>query len=276
MKAAVLLQGDPRFCAEFDQFLENLKGFDQVDYFMCMWRDNPQTANLLNSTGHQVVSPDWQHIDRIWALNRFKEFLPPGHKVISLELANQDDVPITPITENFAVETIQSNVWKMWYSLNRANQARLDYQQACNFTYDVVIRTRPDVALVNPIEAGNLKSRLDNEPNLVIIPNNKRCGHNGIWMCDLFGIASSDTMTIYCDLYNQAIDHHRAGALFHPETMLGKHLQNNNCRYEPGGFNIEFRLLGKWRDISTGEEWSSHDVPGWNNKIYISDFGRWG
>ena len=32
MKAAVLLQGDPRFCKEFDTFLENLKGFDQVDY----------------------------------------------------------------------------------------------------------------------------------------------------------------------------------------------------------------------------------------------------
>jgi hypothetical protein len=33
--------------------------------------------------------------------------------------------------------------------------------------------------------------------------------------------------------------------------------------------------LGIWKDLTTGEEWSSGDVPGWHNKIYISNFGRW-
>ena len=64
MKAAILLQGDPRFCAEFDLFLENLKGFDQVDYFMYMWEDSPSTVDLLGNSGHQVVAPAWQHINK--------------------------------------------------------------------------------------------------------------------------------------------------------------------------------------------------------------------
>jgi len=125
------------------------------------------------------------------------------------------------------------------------------------------------------VNASDIKNRLNNEPNLVIIPNNKRCGHGGIWMCDLFGMGTSETMTKYCDLYNQILDHHRQGTIFHPETMLGKHLQKNDCRYDGMGFNIEFRHMGKWRDINSGEEWPSTNVPGWDNKIYISDFGRW-
>ena len=76
-------------------------------------------------------------------------------------------------------------------------------------------------------------------------------------------------------LYNQALDHHKEGTIFHPETMLGKHLQKNDCRFDGLGFSIEFRHMGKWRDINTGEEWPANNVPGWDNKIYISDFGRW-
>ena len=55
MKAAVLIQGDARFCREFDLFLENLKGFDQVDYFMYLWKNNYTTADLLGRNGHVVV-----------------------------------------------------------------------------------------------------------------------------------------------------------------------------------------------------------------------------
>jgi hypothetical protein len=275
MKAAVLIQGDSRFCAEFDLFLENLKGFDQVDYFMCLWKNNYQTANLLNGAGHQVVSPSWHNLTEDWVLNKFRQELPQGHRIIKLQLIDQDSVPVQLVTENFAKETRQENVWKMLYSLHQANQMRVEYETALGIEYDMVIRTRPDVALMEPIEAEILKTHLNNDPNLVIIPRNKRCGYNGVFICDLFAIATPETMTVYCDLYNQALDHHASGTIFHPETLLGIHLRKNSKSFEPGNFNIEFRHLGKWRDINTGEEWASDKVPNWNNKIYISEFGRW-
>jgi hypothetical protein len=125
------------------------------------------------------------------------------------------------------------------------------------------------------VTADDIKAKLGNEPNTVITPNNKRCGYNGVWICDLFGIGTSKTMTTYCDLYNQALDHNKAGVKFHPETLLGKHLERNGCNHSVGGFDIEFRYLGIWKDLTTGEEWSSSNVPGWHNKIYISNFGRW-
>ena len=275
MLAAILLQGDPRFCSEFDQFLENLKGFDQVDYFLYMWEDNFPTAELLANGGHQVVAPAWQHIDKEWALNKFKELLPAGHTIVTLELADQSSVKTFPIESNFAVETRQDNLWKMMYSLFMANEARRKYEAENNFIYDVVIRTRPDVAVTSTIDAVNVKTKLDNNPNTVITPDNKGCGHDGVWICDLFGMGTSETMTIYCDLYNQALDHNKAGVKFHPETLLGRHLERNGCKHNFGGFKIEFRHLGMWKDLTTGEEWSSGGVPGWHNKIYISNFGRW-
>jgi hypothetical protein len=275
MKAAVLIQGDSRFCAEFDLFLNNLKGFDQVDYFMCLWKNNYQTANLLNRSGHQVVAESWHNLNEDWVLQKFKQELPAGHQVVKLQLVDQNTVPVHLVTENFAKETRQENVWKMFYSLYQANQYRVEHEKSLDFQYDMVIRTRPDVALMDPIKAGYLKECLDNDPTLVIIPKNKRCGYGGVFICDLFGIASSETMTVYCDLYNQALAHHASGTIFHPETLLGIHLRYNNRKFEPGNFNIEFRHLGKWRDINTGEEWPSTSVPSWDNKIYISEFGRW-
>lgn len=274
MRAAILLQGDPRFCSEFDLFLTNLHGYDEVDWFMYMWKDSPPTANLLAGTGHQVVAPAWQHVDKDWALNKFKELLPKNHKIISLELADQNSVKTFPITENFAQETIQSNVWKMWYSQYMANQLKIQHEKENNFTYDVVIRTRPDVSLSDKLDLQYVFEQLKLEGNTVIIPQNKRCGY-GVYICDLFGISTSANMNVYSDLYNQALDHHSRGVIFHPETMLARHLEFNNLRYTTLGFNIEFRNHGIWKDITTGETWSSNIVPGWENKIYISDFGRW-
>jgi hypothetical protein len=275
MKTAILLQGDPRFCKEFDLFLENLKGFDQVDYFIYFWENNYATADLIGSRGHQIVAPFWQQVDRENALKKFKKCLPPGHTIVSFQLANQEDILITPITENICRSTNFSNMWKMLNSLYMSNQSRVAHELANNFTYDLVIRSRPDVALMNPMYADQLKSNLEVNKKRIIIPNNKVCGHNGIVICDLFGVGTSHDMTIYCDLYNQVLTHHKEGTIFHPETMLGVHLLKNGLNWMPGGFNIEFRHLGIWQDRTTGEQWTSNTVPTWDNKIYISNFGQW-
>jgi hypothetical protein len=274
MKVAVILQGEPRFCEEFDLFLKNLTGYSTVDYFMYFWKNNESTASFIGSSGHQVVSPFWQNVDKEKALEKFKQLLPDNHRVIALELGDQSLVPIHEITENYAQETIQSNVWKMWYSQYQANQLRVKHEQENNFKYDMVIRSRPDVAIIGELNAAFMKEHFDKDSSLVLMPRNKRCGY-GVMMCDLFGFSTSDNMTIYTDIYNQALDHHSKGIKFHPETMLAKHLIINNLHYGCSTFDIEFRHLGTWRDIETGETWAADSVPNWNNKIYLSKFGRW-
>lgn len=276
MRAAVLLSGEPRFCVEFDYFLKGLKEFDQIDYFVYLWKKSPPTSDFVGSTGHVVIPTFWQDINKDLATEKFSKLLPENHNLCSLELADQESVKVFPITKNFALETNLINPWKMWYGWNKVNQLRIDYEKNNNVNYDLVIKTRPDVALMQDINLKDLKVILANNSNLVIIPSNKSSGYDGIWMCDLFGISLPDTMTIYCDLYNQALEHHDSrGVKFHPETMLGRHLQYHGYRYSQGNFNIEFRRFGIWRDIETGQEWPSTTVPTWFGKSYISDFGRW-
>ena len=274
MRAAVLLQGDPRFCKEFDYFLENLKGFDQVDYFMYFWENNPPTAEILQNPGHIITSPFWQKVDKEAALKKFEELLPKHHKVVKLELGDQNSVMLHRVDKNFALETRQPNVSKMWFSQYKVNQLRLQYEIEHNVKYDAIIRTRPDVALMNEVHADQIVNLLKAYPNLMIMPRNKTCGY-GVVISDLFGIANSETTNIISNLYYKAMELHSQGVIFHPETMLAKHLERNRCQYRSGPFNIEFRYFGIYKDLINGDEWEPVIVPTWYDKIYISNFGRW-
>ena len=274
MKVAILLQGEPRFCAEFDLFLKNLTGYDQVDWFMYLWKNNNSTANLMSSHGHRVVAPCWQTINKEWALDRFNQYLPNNHTVVSLELADQTSVPVVTVESNKCETVIFNNVWKMWYSQYMANKLKIAHEQENNFKYDLVIKIRPDVALLNQVDLKHMKQYFDKESNLVLMSHNKRCGY-GVSISDTNAITTSDNMNIYADIYNQAVDHHARGCIFHPETMLAKHLEYNGLVYAPSDYGVDFRSLGFWTDINTGETWKSSNVPTWHNKYYTSDFGRW-
>ena len=274
LRVAVLLQGEPRFCEEFDYFLENLIGYERVDWFCYLWQSSPATSNIIGHDGHQLVAPQWQNIDLDWAVDKFKGNLPEGHNLAVMKLADQTTIVHPEITENYAVETNQANVWKMWYSLREANQLRLDYEKASGVKYDIVIRTRPDVMLCDHVDMRYVDTHIKNHPNLVIIPRNRLCGYS-VAITDLFAMTSSRNMNIYVDLYNQALDHHKRGVKFHPETMLAKHLLHNKLFYNLSNVDIEFRHLGTWVDPKTGETWDSQSVLDWDTKNYISKFGRW-
>ena len=275
MRLAILIQGEPRFCAEFDQFISSIQGYDQVDWYFYLWKTSPPTSKTIGHDGHQLVAPFWQNIDnKELAIDKIKKALPEDHNIIRFEAVDQSEVPFQEVKENYAQETNQSNVWKMWYSLHKVNAMKLEQEQLENFKYDVVIRTRPDVALYGDISAAAIKSRLAD--NQILIPTNKKCGHSGVWICDLVGIGTSDSMDVYTDLYNQAIDHHSKGVMFHPETMLGRHLEHNGLSYPSGDFSIEFRNQGIWQSTITGDTWPGNGAPDWNDdKIYISKFGNW-
>lgn len=274
MKVAALIQGEPRFCKEFDLFLERLVGYEEIDWFFYMWDKSPSTSNMLCNDGHIVVAPYWRDLTKEKAIEKLRNNLPSNHNIIKLELADQNQIVKEPVTTNFASETIQSNVWKMWHSQYMVNQLRVNYEQENNFKYDVVIKSRPDVGLTNTLDLTRVAERLNSYQDLIIMPGNRSCGY-GVWCCDLFGIGSSANMTTYCDIYNQALTHHANGIIFHPETMLSHHLSRNNLRYEVGQFNIEFRTVGVWENLETRERFDSKSVPTWKNYIYISDFDRW-
>ena len=279
MRVAILISGDPRFCQEFDIFVEKLKGYDQVDWFFYIWKNSPETNNFSGGTGHQVVSPFWQTATHDEAISRLKEYLPEKHIVAGFCLADQKSVIMHEILDNYAAETNQSNVWKMWYSQYRANQMRVEYEQGLEFKYDLIIRARPDLVVYEDLDLYVIKNKLDENPDVIVMPLNGHCGYDGVWVCDLLGIGTSETMTIYTDLYNQALDHHRKGVKFHPETMLGRHLEYNNLKYGKMFFNVDIRQSGDWKNNDTGVIYTTAQLVNqrldFKDYTYMSDFGKW-
>ena len=275
MRVAALVQGEPRFCQEFDFFLENLVGYDQIDWFFYLWKTSPPTQKIMRTEGHVLVAERWQNLDKSWAIAKLQNNLPQGHYVAGLEIADQDSIPIPIVKRNLNTDNV-SNVWKMWHSQHQANRMRLDYEREHEISYDVVIRTRPDVALLDIVDATTINEHFVKQPNLVIIPKNKLVGETvDRVICDLVGISNSRSMNVYTDLINHALEYNRMGEEFHPENLLACHLNHQGLETRIADFSVEMRWLGDWQHIDTGEILPVHKINDWTKFRYTSRFGRW-
>jgi hypothetical protein len=273
MKIAVIIHGEPRFCEDFDYLIKSLEHIDGVDWFFYLWNKNPypapeqikqeRTSNPYPHTyGFNLVAPAWRDVDPAWSLKKLKENLPSNHNIISVGFADHHELEFDePPTENYAQEVSIVNICKNWYSMKQVDLLRQNHEKENNFKYDFVIRSRADIAVTSPLDLEHIKERIDNENNIVLIPMNRLCGYDGVNFCDLYAIASSNNMSIYTDLINQAWQYNREGVIFHGETMLANHLIRSGLHYTNNGFTVELRWQGE------------HFVE--PEKIYISKFGRW-
>jgi hypothetical protein len=275
LKVAVLVQGEPRFCKEFDLFLENLIGYDQVDWFFYLWKQSNPMQRIQGTDGHVLVSDRWQNIDINWAIGKLQNNLPPDHYVAGIELADQHTLPIPVIKRKLGCDNV-ANVWKMWHSQYRVNQMRLDYEKEYDTSYDIVIRTRPDVALLDIIDVRVVKEHLAKNPNIVIMPKNTLVGETvERVISDLVGISNSQNMTTYSDLINHALEYNRLGEDFHPENLLAYHFIQRGLERGIANFNISIRWLGEWKHIHTGEIVPVHKIKNPTDFRYTSQFGQW-
>lgn len=102
----------------------------------------------------------------------------------------------------------------MFYSIYQSNSLKRKYEILNNMKFDKVVRIRFDSNFENKnLDLKNISS------DLLIPSGNDWCG--GI--NDQFAIGSSESMDIYCDLYNSfsMVKH----VPYHPESMLGEYLK---------------------------------------------------
>ena len=257
MRVAVLIQGEPRFCKEFDLFLERLKGYDQADFYFYLWKKSQPISDYYRSRESVLVAEPWTDIDRNWAIDKIRSNLPDNCEVIRLELIDQDSLEF-PTIEREQHGTNTHNVWKMFYSLYEVNELKKEHEIKNSFVYDLVIRARPDLMLHGDINLDDIKRRIDENPQLLAMPDNTRCGRGN--SSDLIAISSSKNIDDYCKLYKYAFEYYNDGIIFHPETLLSHHLSAYNLDYNQNfGYRIDIRYLGQYVD----------------NEKYISNFGRW-
>ena len=254
MRVALLLSGEPRFCSEFDLFLENLRGYDQVDWFVWLWRD----SQCEEHRGVDVVAPSWRHLDYRSTHDRLASYLPTGHQLTELSIVDKSAYP-APQVHHKAGETSVERMWGMYNSLYQCDLTRRACEQRTGQPYDLVIRTRPDLGLSAPLDLVHYKQLLDQNPSTVVTPTNHVHGREHKTN-DMMAMGLSDSMSIYCDLAKYIVDYNQQlGVIYHPETTLAFHMHTQGLKnYNRDSFEVVLRAHGSVV-----------------NNVYRSNYGRW-
>ena len=118
---------------------------------------------------------------------------------------------------NKNIESNPDSLFKMWYSIKRANDLKKQYEIDNGFKYDIVIKSRFDLKILD-----NINFKKDYNSIFIPIGWDHRDGYN-----DLFAYGDSDSMNYYCSLYDCLIQYLKEGNVIHPESLLKVHLNKS-------------------------------------------------
>lgn len=120
--------------------------------------------------------------------------------------------------------TWMSGVW----NVKMANLLRKEYEKDNGIQYDLVIKCRIDTFFYAKISEKDIHLALDGN---ILIPNAWDFKSvNPIAVSDVFAMSTPDIIDIYCNLYDHVDDYVRSGDIFHPESLCGRHIANNNLK----------------------------------------------
>ena len=116
------------------------------------------------------------------------------------------------------------NIYYMAYNTFMCNNLKKEHENKNNFTYDLVIRARPDYFWFRSLTEKELQLAKTN----ILIPKEWAFKiYNECARCDMLAIGNSEMMDIYSSLY-QNIDRYGDQINVHPETLCGFNLLTNN------------------------------------------------
>lgn len=246
MRTALLLSGNPRFSADFDSQINNLKNSD-VDWFICFWR---------REDGFDPkISPNWLVKNSYEVLSKLKPYLPANHKIKYVEILEPSTFSSLP--RNYEpYNSTPLNVWQQYNILKYCNNWRKELG-----SYDLVIRSRTDLGLSEEIDLRLAFECLTRDPNLIYTPNNQRYGYivnlggYNTGFCDQFAIGLPHVMNIYCDAIDMFDELYLEGIKYNPEYLLQTVLQRRGIFWPPTSFEI-VRDPAHWVPIEHGK-WAS-------------------
>lgn len=247
MKVAIMISGRPRFTREFDDFLNSLSNYDQLDWYFMLW-----------NTTHEEdvrVPPTWP-TDYDAVKERIQSKLPRNSNIVHLSI---EEPPAYDDTQEFRLTpwSIAPHIWTMYYGIYMVNQIREQYGP-----YDLVIRTRPDIGIAEKLNLPAIYQSLIANVNTVLMPSNHRHSMAGPPVNDLFGIALPDTMTLYSQAFTRLEEFKNKQLPFHGETVLSWHLATSNIHVPDTNFHSVMRLYTNHGGPHDGD--SSVDYGRWN------------
>lgn len=137
----------------------------------------------------------------------------------------------------FSKNKKENDLLNSWFKLYKLNQIK-KYNESITGKYDIVIKTRPDVNLVNLKFKKNLN--YIHIPNKSLVDKNKLSNLDDPYLCDIFAYSSSEMMDKYFDIYQDIFKLiNKYGKT--PETILYYYLNDNKIKYELE--NIDFNVI---------------------------------
>lgn len=241
MKTALLLTGNPRFSIDFDSQLQNLQN-SEIEIFIGFWC-RPEGVD-------PKLSPNWCNLkDAKDVYKRILPHLPPNYKITVCEILN--DLFLEPMPRNYeSYNSTPINVWQQYKLLQHTYQSvkQLGY-------FDLVIRSRTDLGLSEPIDLELAHNCLLQNQNCIYTPNNQRYGYYPNFN-DQFAIGLPHIMDIYCNGVDRFDELYNKGIKYNPEYLLQTHLMEHGISWPETSWEIvrdpeHFVPIehGKWKNI---------------------------
>jgi hypothetical protein len=177
MKLALIAGGQPRFTRSFHVLMDQLKGFDQADLYMCLW------------TTPAAVDCDS-------ARSQIEPMLLPRYRLKRVKVMDQPSFEMPPHKFEYDFDERESLGW--WYKRRHGMWASIrEAYDLIDEEYDMIIKFRPDGRLDRMVDVNRY---LDQE---MVFPSNHRNGLADMKICDQFVFGTQQGLKFYTSL----IDH---------------------------------------------------------------------
>lgn len=233
MKIALIAAGQPRFTPDFIEFMHQLHGFNQGDFYFNFWT-TPEWAGSVEEGSEKI-----------------QKILPPQYRLAKLQIVDQPAYDLPPHKlQHPPAQPENINWWYkrrvgLWQSLQLAFNL-IDQE------YDAIVRFRPDGCLFEPLDI----SKVDLVNNDLIFPDYARNGFEDFKICDLFSIGTYEGMKFYCNM----ADHFRdlvpvadpkwelnGHGTWSPEHVFAVYMKMNNRQQVLGDFKFHINRYGRSR-----------------------------
>lgn len=221
MKVAVCFSGTSRCPENGLECLKLIRPNDDIKIFAHTWINLSNEKDYVNSTIEVGRSTNFSLLEKF----NFDSLLVEDYQTMKVHFQKMYDFFNFKLHD--APPRTDLGIISMFYSIYQSNSLKRKYEILNNIKFDKVIRIRFDSNFENKnLDLKNISS------DLLIPSGNDWCG--GI--NDQFAIGSSESMDIYCDLYNcfSMINH----VAYHPESMLGEYLKIRSVNVDRFDFKV--------------------------------------
>jgi len=233
-KIAILISGHLRCVSKT---LANMKRYNPeffdsniTDVFVHTWKgENKSCWSLYPSQGWRFTNTHCpSYMCKMFSMSYLKDKI---NVVSSLEEEDQTSEPMAMFGHNKYVISIAS----MIYARQKVYSLMEEYSKANNVSYDIVIRTRPDIRYDSSIPIDDLIEKINTNKCELFVPQGQEWG--GI--TDQMSIGSMRAIKTVCDLY-ETIKKNKDGILNaysnrlpeSVENMLAQHIGFYGLNYE--------------------------------------------